>query len=129
MEPLFIAHTKVTPRIILDAAKGEFSITGRSIPADATVFYLPADKWVEKFLAGFRGQSITVDIKLDHLNTGSVRSILMIMSRFLKMKSKGVTINVNWHFETEDEDIRDKGEEMSLILDHPFTFIPFKDFF
>lgn len=129
MEPLFIAHTKVTPRIILDAEKGEFSITGRSIPADATVFYSSADQWVEKFCAGFSGTSITIDIKLDHLNTGSVRSILTILTRFLKLRAKGVNVSVNWHYETEDEDIRDKGEEMSLILDHPFTYIPFKDFF
>ena len=129
MEPLFIAHTRITPRIILDADKGEFSITGRSIPADATVFFSPADKWIEKFCAEFAGKAVTVDIKLDHLNTGSVRAILSMLTRFLKLRAKGVDVTVNWHFETDDEDIRDKGEEMSLILDHPFNYIPFTDFF
>lgn len=129
MEPLFIAHTKATPRIILDESKGEFSITGRSIPADATVFYAPVDKWVEQFTAAFQGTSVTIDIKLDHLNTGSVRSILTILTRFLKLKERNVTVNVNWHYETEDEDIRDKGEEMSLIVDHTFTYHTFTDFF
>lgn len=129
MEPLFISHTKATPRIILDESKGEFSITGRSIPADAPLFYAPVDKWVEQFTAGFSGKSVTVDIKLDHLNTGSVRSILTILSRFLKMKERHVEVKVNWHYETEDEDIRDKGEEMSLIVDHPFTYLTFTDFF
>jgi hypothetical protein len=129
MEPLFIAHTKATPRIILDAEKGEFSITGRSIPADATVFFSSADKWVEQFIAVYDGKDVTIDIKLDHLNTGSVRSLLTILTRFLKLKAKDVTVTVNWHFETEDEDIRDKGEEMSLILDHPFNYVSFQGFF
>ncbi|HLG03046.1 MAG TPA: DUF1987 domain-containing protein [Bacteroidia bacterium] len=128
MQPLFIAHTKITPRIVLDGGKGEFSITGRSIPADATVFYLPADRWVEKYLSNFDGKEISIDIKLDHLNTGSVRSILTILTRFLRLKSTGVKIGINWHYEAEDEDIHDKGEEMALILDQPFNFIPYKDF-
>jgi hypothetical protein len=126
MEPLFIPHTKTTPAILFDEAKGEFKITGRSIPADATIFYAPADKWAEKFTAQFQGTTITIDIMLDHLNTGSVRSILTILTKFIKMELKGKKVTIQWHFEQEDEDIRDKGEEMSLILEHPFTFISYK---
>lgn len=126
MEPLHIHHTKITPSIIFNGTTGEFKITGRSIPADATVFYASADKWAEKFAASFEGKSMKVDIMLDHLNTGSVRSILTILSRFLRMKPKGKEIIVNWHYEQEDEDIRDKGEEMALILEHPFMYTSFK---
>lgn len=128
MDPLFIEHTKVTPRIVLDESKNTYRISGRSIPADATVFYLQADKWTEKLTTSFAGKQIDFDIKLDHLNTGSVRSILSILSKLLKMESKGVTVNVNWHYEEDDDDIRDKGEEMSLILEHTFNYIPYKEF-
>lgn len=127
MEKLHIHHTKTTPAIVFDADKVEFKITGRSIPADATIFYSPADKWAEKFTAVFKGDALSIDIMLDHLNTGSVRSILTILTRFIRMKPRGKTINVNWHYEQEDEDIRDKGEEMSLILEHPFNFISFQN--
>jgi hypothetical protein len=123
METLHIHHTKTTPSIVFDDAKGEFRIKGRSIPADATVFYSAADKWAEKFTSNFDGTGISIDIMLDHLNTGSVRSILTILTRFLRMKTKGKTIVINWHYEKDDEDIRDKGEEMSLILEHPFKYV------
>ncbi|MCX6312277.1 MAG: DUF1987 domain-containing protein [Bacteroidetes bacterium] len=126
METLHIHHTKTTPSIFFDATKGEFRITGRSIPADATVFFASADKWAETFAATFSGDFMTIEIMLDHLNTGSVRSILTILTRFLRMKSRGIKIIVDWHYEVEDEDIRDKGEEMSLILEHPFKFTSFK---
>ncbi len=126
METLHIHHTKTTPSIVFDETKGEFKITGRSIPADATVFYATADKWAEKFAATFDGDSMKIDIMLDHLNTGSVRSILTILTRFLRMKPRGKKIIVNWHYEQEDEDIRDKGEEMSLILEHPFEYTSYK---
>lgn len=126
MEKLHIQQTKTTPSIVFDADSGEFKITGRSIPADATIFYAPADKWAEKFTAVFEKDELTIDIMLDHLNTGSVRSILTILTRFVRMKSRGKTVHINWHYEQEDEDIRDKGEEMSLILEHPFNFISFR---
>ncbi|CAN5879392.1 hypothetical protein BH11BAC7_BH11BAC7_14590 [soil metagenome] len=127
MEKLLIHPTKTTPSIVFDADKVEFKISGRSIPADATVFYSQADKWAEKFTAIFHEDVFSIDIILDHLNTGSVRSILTILTRFIRMKARGKTININWHYEVEDEDIRDKGEEMSLILEHPFNFISFKN--
>lgn len=126
MEPLFIPHTKITPAILFNEEKGEFKITGRSIPADATVFFSPADRWAEKFTAQFEGTAITIDIMLDHLNTGSVRSILTILTKFIRMETRNKKVTIHWHFEEEDEDIRDKGEEMSLILEHPFVFIPYK---
>lgn len=125
MEALHIHHTKTTPSIVFDQAKPEFRIEGRSIPADATVFYSPADKWAEKFVTQFDGDSIQIEIMLDHLNTGSVRSILTILTRFLRLKAKGKKVIVNWRYEKEDEDIRDKGEEMSLILEHPFEYTSF----
>ena len=128
MEPLFIEHTKVTPRIEFDESKHTYKISGRSIPADATVFYSAADKWAEKFSSTYSGKEFAFDIRLDHLNTGSVRSILSILTKFLKMKNRGVDVKLNWHYETEDDDIRDKGEEMSLILEHEFNYIPYTEF-
>jgi|SRR5665213_2609944 len=126
MEPLFIPHTKVTPEINFNEAKGEYKITGRSIPADATVFFSSADKWADRFSNQFKGSGITIDIMLDHLNTGSVRSILTLLTKFIKMELKKVAVTINWHFEIEDEDIRDKGEEMAMILEHKFVFISYK---
>jgi SiaC family regulatory phosphoprotein len=126
MEPLTILHTKVSPRIIMDPEKGEFSFVGRSIPADPSTLFTPVDKWVQQFASEFTGKSVTLDVKLDHLNTGSVRSMLTILTRFIMMKEKGVEVIINWHHEDDDDDIRDKGEEMSLIVEHPFVYIPYK---
>jgi len=122
MESLIIPSTKTTPAIEFNEAKAHFKITGRSIPADATTFYSQIDRWAEKCVAQFEGSVLQIDIILDHLNTGSVRSILTLLSRFLRLKSKGGTVVINWHYEHDDEDIRDKGEEMALILGHPFVF-------
>jgi hypothetical protein len=127
MEPLFIPATKATPEISFNPKTESFTITGRSIPADASDFYHPLDKWAENFVNVQKNDSVTIDIKLDHLNTGSVRSLLAILSKIIKLRDQHVNVMINWHHDVEDEDMVDKGEEMSLILEHPFRFVPFRD--
>jgi hypothetical protein len=127
MDSLHIPATKATPEILFDPKTESFTITGRSIPADAADFYLPLDRWVEKFVPIQKSDSITIDIKLDHLNTGSVRSLLAILAKIIKLREQQVNVMINWHHDMDDEDMVDKGEEMSLILEHPFRFVPFRD--
>jgi len=127
MEAIFVPATKSTPEINFNPKTEEYCITGRSIPADATDFYHSLEKWVEQFVLVQRADSITLDIKLDHLNTGSVRSLLSILSKIIRLRDQEVNLMINWHHDMEDEDMVDKGEEMSLILEHPFRFIPFRD--
>ena len=127
MEALHIPGTKSTPEISFNPENESFVIQGRSIPADAAAFYAPLERWAEKFVQIQKSDSITIDIKLDHLNTGSVRSLLSILARVIRLRDQDVNVMINWHHDAEDEDMVDKGEEMSLILEHPFRFIPFRD--
>jgi hypothetical protein len=127
MDALHIAATKSTPEISFNPKSESFVIEGRSIPADAADFYAPLERWVENFIHIQKSDSITIDIKLDHLNTGSVRSLLSILSKIIRLRDQHVNVMINWHHDVEDEDMVDKGEEMSLILEHPFRFIPFRE--
>lgn len=127
MDELHIAATKATPEISFNPKTESFIIEGRSIPADAADFYAPLERWVENFIQIQKSDSITIDIKLDHLNTGSVRSLLSILSKIIRLRDQHVNVMINWHHDVEDEDMVDKGEEMSLILEHPFRFIPFRE--
>lgn len=127
MEPILIKATKSTPEISFNPATESFTVTGRSIPADASDFYSPLERWIENYVQIQKSDSITIDIKLDHLNTGSVRSLLSILSKIIRLREQQVNVMINWHHDVEDEDMVDKGEEMSLILEHPFRFMPFRE--
>ncbi|GAB4142469.1 MAG: DUF1987 domain-containing protein [Bacteroidia bacterium] len=126
MEALHIQASKTNPEVDFDPAKPAFTIKGRSIPADAMMFYSPLDKWTDRYVSGFSGDKITIEIVLDHLNTGSVRTLITILSKYIRLREKGVKVVINWFHDVEDEDMMDKGEEMSLILDHPFHYIAFR---
>ncbi len=127
METLLIKETRTTPEIAFDPAKKIYSIRGRSIPADANSFFRPLDHWIDSYAESASTHGMSVDINLEHLNTGSVRSLLMILAKLLRHKSTGKNIQINWHHEEHDEDLLDKGEEMSLILEHPFRFVPYTE--
>jgi hypothetical protein len=123
MDTLFIPATKTTPQVDFNSATNVFELKGRSIPADAMMFYQPLERWCESYAANSTQTSIAVDVKLDHLNTGSVRTLLSALSKLLKARDRGVKVQINWYYDVEDEDMMDKGEEISLILDHPFKYI------
>ncbi len=127
MDPLLIPATKATPEISFNPKSEAFTITGRSIPADASDFYSPLERWVERYIPIQKSENITIDIKLDHLNTGSVRSLLSVLAKVIRLREQQVNVMINWHHDMDDEDMVDKGEEMSLILEHPFRFVPFRE--
>lgn len=123
METLFIPATKTTPQVDFNTSTNVFELKGRSIPADAMTFYQPLERWCDYYANNTTQTSIAVEVKLDHLNTGSVRALLSAFTKLLKARERGVKVQINWYHDVEDEDKMDKGEEISLILDHPFKYI------
>ncbi|MCU0434894.1 MAG: DUF1987 domain-containing protein [Bacteroidia bacterium] len=125
--PLHIPETRSTPEIHFDADNDIYLIRGRSIPPDASSFFYPLDKWVEALAATGSARPVNIRIRLEHLNTGTIRSLLTIFSKLLRVREKGTQVNFEWYYNEEDEDLVDKGEEMSLILDVPFRYISFAE--
>ncbi|MGL5890572.1 MAG: DUF1987 domain-containing protein [Bacteroidia bacterium] len=120
-------ETRSTPEVHFDLEKEIYLIRGRSIPADASSFFYPLEKWVEALNNAPLPKSINIKIRLEHLNTGTIRALLNIFARLLRIRVKGTDVSFEWYYEESDEDLVDKGEEMSLILDVPFKYISFAD--
>ncbi|MFN8712850.1 MAG: DUF1987 domain-containing protein [Bacteroidota bacterium] len=124
---IHIPETRSTPEVHFDLDKEIYLLRGRSIPADASSFFYPLEKWVEALSNAALPKSINIKIRLEHLNTGTIRALLNIFSRLLRLRDKGAEITFEWFYEESDEDLIDKGEEMSLILDIPFKYTSFSD--
>jgi SiaC family regulatory phosphoprotein len=124
---IHIPESRSTPEVHFDLEKGIYLLRGRSIPADASSFFHPLEKWVEALNNATLPKSILIKIRLEHLNTGTIRALLNIFSRLLRLRNKGTEISFEWFYEENDEDLIDKGEEMSLILDVPFKYTSFSD--
>lgn len=124
---LHIPETRSTPEVHFDPTTGICLIRGRSIPADATTFFAPLDRAFETLITSESKTPISIHIRLEHLNTGTIRCLLNIFAKLLRIRSQGVEVSFEWYYESADDDLVDKGEEMALILDVPFTFISFTD--
>jgi uncharacterized protein YkuJ len=60
---------------------------------------------------------------MTYFNTASSKIILDILMRLEDLHNDGKNITVEWHYEEDDEDMQEAGEEYSEIVEVPFKFI------
>jgi len=99
-----ILSTKSTPEISLNP-DGIIKIRGRSMIANVTEFSKQIEDWVEEYICD-PADITCVDFHLEYLSTKYI---------------------INWYYEEGDEDILEKGECISSVLDIPFNFIKICD--
>ena len=122
MEPLIINKTDDTPAIHLDKAAGKFEFTGKSLPEDVSTFYAPVFSWISDYSENALPESNFI-FKMTYFNTASSKIILDILMRLEDMHNDGKKVSVEWHYDEDDEDMQEAGEEYSEIVEIPFKFI------
>jgi hypothetical protein len=120
-----IASTQITPEVILDPA-GVITIKGRSMLPDITQFSREIDNWLDKYLSD--PQDLTcVDFHMEYINTTNVKFYVSLLTRMECLKLKNKNYTVNWYYDEGDEDIIEKGEYISSVVEMPFNFILVSD--
>lgn len=119
---LFIRKTHLTPEIIFDPRKGRLSISGMSSPDNSVAFYQPLLKILNSIKATRGG--IKADFKMTMFNTSSAKCIFDILKRLKAMEEQGLRIVINWHYEEDDDDMLECGEDFQDLLDGKFNFVP-----
>lgn len=125
MESLFIEGTKKTPQIDFKTT-GYLAFKGRSIPEDPIRFYENVFRWIEKYSKN--PQPIThVDIEFEYFNSGTSKSLLHILKLLASLSDKGSEVKFRWIYESGDEDIYERGEYYSSLIDYEFEFVEIKN--
>ncbi len=120
MEPLIITSTDTTPDVFFDNNKGIMEIKGASYDEDSTEFYSRVIDWVDTYEKD-PNSSVILNFHFKYLNSSSAYSLYELLRRFSELTSKGVHISINWFHSSEDEDIKEVGEEYSELLNMPFN--------
>jgi len=128
MRKLIIEQTSSSPKVILDPDKKIYLISGESRPPDVREFYDQIISWLDDFslyLLKPEGKKdpVTFNFKFEYFNSSSGKLILDICKILAGLRSKGINIIVNWHFEKDDVDMLEVGKEMSKIVRFPFEYI------
>jgi hypothetical protein len=123
MELLNIEGSPKTPTIKFDPGAGFLEIKGRSIPENSIEFYKPLVDSLEKYSAGPQKET-KVNIQLEYFNTSSSKCILDVFKKLENIhKSGNSSITINWHYEQDDEDMLEAGEDYQAIINVPFKMV------
>jgi hypothetical protein len=122
MDPIVIEGTPKTPSVNFNASTGILEIKGRSIPENSIEFYKPLIEWIEKYGASPQSKTV-VNIQLEYFNTSSSKCILDVFKRLEAIVNGGHDVLINWHYEEDDEDMLEAGEDYQSIIKVPFKMI------
>ena len=69
-----------------------------------------------------------VDIVLEYFNTSSSKCILDVFKKLEKINEAGVVgVAINWHYEEDDEDMLEAGEDYQAIINIPFKMVEIEE--
>ena len=122
MEKYSIDGTPKTPTISFDLASGVLEIKGRSIPENSIEFYKPLVDALDKY-AGSPKSATNVNIQLEYFNTSSSKCILDVFKKLENINKNGSAVVINWHYEEDDEDMLEAGEDYQAIISVPFKMV------
>ncbi len=127
MENLHIKGTIKSPTLDFSYEKGVLDISGRSHPEHAINIYEPALQWLDEYAKNPKSET-TVNVSLEYFNTSSSKVIFDIFRRLEKLHAGGSKVVVKWHYEEDDDDLKDEGEMFSELVKVPIELIPVKEF-
>jgi hypothetical protein len=126
MDPLQLEGTSKTPYVQFDPASGNLALKGRSIPENSIDFYKPLIDWVDRYGRTAAGKTV-LSVQLEYFNTSSSKCILDLFKKLEGIRAQGNEVNVLWHYEEDDEDMLEAGEDYAGIINVPFRMIQIEE--
>lgn len=127
MRKLHIRPYKDSPEIIFDPDANLFSIKGICHPENVTKFFQPVMEWLDEYKQFLDKSKTTKDIKLviffRYFNSATYKYLITLLQKFHEFTDIGCTLFVDWHYETDDEEMKESGEE---LFEYSGLIIPYK---
>ena len=117
-----IEGTPKTPTLSFDDAAGVLTIKGRSIPENSIEFYKPLVDSLERYARRPAGETF-VSVYLSSLDKASFGALLQVFRKLEAIHKGGSAVTINWHYEQDDEDMLEAGEDYQAIISVPFKMI------
>lgn len=116
----YIQRTKATPCAIIN--DGYMKIAGKAVPVKDQNFFEVINKQIDRYVKKPANHT-SVDISLTHVNAGSKRQMISLMNQLEGLKKMGFEVEVNWHYEADDEDVMELGEIFNSMFDITINLI------
>ena len=123
--------TDLTPEIILAPDENRFVIAGKSAPEDVRGLYYPVIEWMEVFVAEVRkgnkytdSNPLRLKFDLEYFNSPSAKYLVDIFAHLRDLNNEGIPVDIEWHYDEEDTDLREAGEDLALLAEMQFRYCP-----
>ena len=127
MEAVIIDQTPKTPHIQLHPKSGMLEMHGRSIPENAVDFYAPVFRWLDAYCLEAPTKT-SLHIRFEYFNTSSSKCLLDLFKKLKSLHLSGKSeVTVYWHYEEDDEDMLEAGEDFHSIIRIPFEMMKYVD--
>jgi len=125
VQELRILPTKEAPEIILNP-DGMIKIGGCSRIADTNEFFKQIEVWIDEYICN-PADITCVDFHLEYISTNNQKFYITLINKIKPIKLKNKKYIINWYYDEGDEDILEKGEFISSIVEIHFNFIMISD--
>lgn len=122
MENLNLAPSPVTPYIHFDIDENIFELKGRSSPDNSLGFYGPIFQFIDEYTEQAVDE-LKINVNLEYFNTSSLKCIFQMLKKLSGLQDKGTDVQINWHYEEDDDDMLETGEDIEDLLGVEFNFI------
>ncbi|MBF0369387.1 MAG: DUF1987 domain-containing protein [Magnetococcales bacterium] len=117
MDNIKIERTERSPEIDFDFSNNTFSIRGESYPEDVPAFFGPNLSALGEHLNGLNEGEVTFNFELIYFNSTSAKVVMKLFTLLDKTAEKGVSVTVNWYYESDDDNMEELGEEFGEDLE------------
>lgn len=131
MKSLKIKAENYKPEIILSPEENVFSISGKSAPEDVRELFYPVIDWLTAYAAEIKTNSPFTEAKpllfkvdLAYFNSSSAKFLYDIFTTLKEIRENEIPVVVEWHFDEEDTDLQEAGEDMALLSGLEFKYCP-----
>lgn len=122
MGKIAIEGSAKTPTVNFDPDTAVMELKGRSIPENSIEFYKPIVDALDEYASSPK-DATKVNIQLEYFNTSSSKCILDLFKKLEGIHKSGKEVVINWHYEEDDEDMLEAGEDYEAIIKVPFKMI------
>ena len=121
LRKVHILPTDINPELTLDP-EGIITIKGRFLVLNPLDVPVQIVSWIDAYL-GNPAKSTEVIIALEYLNSFGTKNLMSILKQLSKVTQQNKKIFIRWYYEEDDEDMIDRGEYISSVLNVPIEIL------
>lgn len=134
MKSIHITGTTVSPNVDFNLETRVLELSGYSRPENVRDFYFPLLQWLDELNAvQMSNRSMNIDtepftfkFKFVYFNSSSAKFIYDIIIMLNGFQKGGFPIKIYWFYDSDDDELREAGEELSDMANVPFFYVETK---